>query len=197
VKLTARSSLGAVAACVAGAMEKAGIEAVLTGGACASLYTRGAYQSSDLDFVLKTAVSRRTLDSVMASIGFHREGDHYRHPAAPYFVEFPAGPLGIGGDLSIEPVAYRVGKVSVPVLSATDSCRDRLAAYYHWNDRQSLMTAVAIAKHRKVDMSKVRAWSEEEGEAPAFEVFRSHLRAARQVTRRRRGRSGRRTGQGR
>jgi hypothetical protein len=96
VKLTARSSIGTVAACVATAMARADIKAVLTGGACASLYSRGEYQSSDLDFVLQSAVSRQTLDSVMRTIGFRREGGHYSHPTASFFVEFPAGPLGIG-----------------------------------------------------------------------------------------------------
>jgi len=105
MKLTGRSSLGAVATCVAGAIARAGIKAVLTRGAGASLYSRGAYESSDLDFVLQSAVSWRTLEGVMRSIGFHREGGHYRHPTAPFFVEFPAGPLGIGSDLNIEPVA--------------------------------------------------------------------------------------------
>jgi len=175
VRLSARSSLETVAACVAAAMTRAGIRAVLTGGACASLYSRGAYQSSDLDFVLQSAASKRTIDGVMQSIGFLREGDHYRHPTAPFFVEFPAGPLGIGSDLRIEPVAYRVGRISVLALSPTDSCRDRLAGFYHWNDRQSLMAAVAIAKRRKVDMAAIAEWSKREGELPAFEVFKSKV----------------------
>jgi hypothetical protein len=183
VRLSGRSSLGAVASCVAAAMARAGIKAVLTGGACASLYSRGAYQSSDLDFVLQSAVSRRSLDGVMQSIGFHREGGHYRHPTAPFFVEFPAGPLGIGSDLSIEPVTYRVGRVSVLALSPTDSCRDRLAAFYHWNDLQSLMTAVAIAKRRRVDMTAIREWSDGEGATVAFERFRSLLRGPRNLKR--------------
>jgi hypothetical protein len=171
-------------------MAKAGIEAVLTGGACASLYTRGAYKSSDLDFVLRSAVSRHTLDSVMASIGFFREGNHYRHPAARFFVEFPAGPLGIGADLRIEPVSYRIGKASVTLLSPTDACRDRLAAFYHWNDQQSLTTAVAIAQRQKVDMRAVRQWSDREGASGAFEVFRSRVLAPRRRTSRSRGRPG-------
>lgn len=168
-----------MAACVAVAMHRAGIKAVLTGGACASLYSRGAFESSDLDFILQSAVSPRTLDNVMASIGFQRKGNQSRHPKAPYFVEFPAGPLGIGSDLAIEPVAYRVGKVSISTLSATDSCRDRLAAFYHWRDRQSLMTAVAIASRRRVDLQAIRRWSVREGALKRFEEFRGFLPAAR------------------
>jgi hypothetical protein len=43
------SSLADVAAAVAGALPGSEIRAVLTGGACATLYTGGEYQSSDLD----------------------------------------------------------------------------------------------------------------------------------------------------
>ena len=99
MKLTKSSPLPAVAAAVARALDKEGIRAVLTGGACASLYTRGEYQSSDLDFVLQSAVPAGRLDAVLGTIGFRRRGNHYEHRVAPFFVEFPAGPLGIGGDL--------------------------------------------------------------------------------------------------
>ncbi|HEX9286531.1 MAG TPA: hypothetical protein VF999_04610 [Thermoanaerobaculia bacterium] len=37
------------------ALEKAGIRAVLTGGACAALHTAGGYQSEDVDFILQSA----------------------------------------------------------------------------------------------------------------------------------------------
>ena len=164
-------------------MARAGIKAVLTGGACASLYSRGEYQSSDLDFILQSAVSRRSLDAVMRTIGFQREGGHYRHPTAQFFVEFPAGPLGIGSDLKIQPVAYRVGRVKVLALSPTDSCRDRLAAFYHWRDRQSLSTAVAVARQRKVDVGAIRTWSEKEGASEEFAEFLSLLERSRPARR--------------
>lgn len=176
MKLSRRSSLGRVAACVWAALNRAGIRAVLSGGACASLYSRGAYQSSDLDFILQTATSSRDLDSIMETIGFRRKGRHYEHPETPFFVEFPAGPLGIGSDLRIEPVTYRVGRVGVQTLSPTDSCRDRLAAYYHWNDRQSLDVAIAIARRRKVDLTAVRRWSKKEGALGAFTEFLALLK---------------------
>ena len=61
--------------------------------------------------------------------------------AVTALVEFPAGPLAIGDDDLVEPVELRVGRTRVPALSATDSCRDRLAAFYHWRDLQSLRVA--------------------------------------------------------
>jgi len=178
VSLSARSPLATVAAVVAKALQRSGIRAVLTGGACASLHSGGAYQSSDLDFVLQSAVTTRDLDAAMKSIGFSRIGSHYEHPRTAFFVEFPAGPLGIGADLDVRPVVYRVGKTGVRLLSATDSCRDRLAAFYHWNDRQSLNTAVQIARHRRIDLKAVRAWSRREGALDAFSEFLRSLEQA-------------------
>jgi hypothetical protein len=90
-------------------------------------------------------------------------------------VEFPAGPLGIGGDLDIRPITYRIGKVGVKALSATDSCRDRLAAFYHWNDLQSLATAVEIGRRLKLNIEAIRRWSTREGETEKFKAFLESL----------------------
>ena len=182
MRLNARSSLPEVVACVATALADAKIRAVLTGGACATLYSRGEYQSSDLDFILQSAVTTGQLDAVMESIGFFREGNSYRHPRNLFFVEFPAGPLGIGDEINIRPVVYRVGGVDIRALSATDSCRDRLAAFYHWNDRQSLMTAVQIAKHSKVNLKTVRAWSKREEASDRYSEFLSLLTISARTT---------------
>lgn len=171
MSITKRSTLAQVAACVAQALSQARVRAVLTGGACATLYSKGKYQSSDLDFILQSAVKPQALDEVMKSIGFRRTGNHYEHPRTDFFVEFPAGPLGIGADIAIRPVTRRMGGVRVRLLSPTDSCRDRLAAFYHWNDRQSLHTAIQIATHSKVNLELVRAWSEREGASGKFSEF--------------------------
>jgi hypothetical protein len=157
----------------------------LTGGACATLYTRGVYQSSDLDFVIQSAATRSQLDAAMRKIGFERQGDQYVHPATPFFVEFPPGPLAIGGDLRIQPVEHSIGRRTVLALSATDSCRDRLAAFYFWNDRQSLRTAVQIAGRQRVDMGRIREWSIEEGRLPGFEEFTHELALMRRRRRQR------------
>jgi len=168
--------LAEVAACVAKALARAKIRAVLTGGACATIYSKGEYQSLDLDFVLQSAISSEQLDAVMESIGFHATGNRYEHPHTSFFVEFPAGPLGIGADIDIRPVVTKIVGIGVRVLSATDSCRDRLAAFYHWNDRQSLITAVQVAKHRKVNLNAIRTWSERENASDKFTEFLGILR---------------------
>ena len=171
MNITAQSTLAQVAACVARALSRARIRAVLTGGACATIYSKGEYQSSDIDFILQSAVTHQELDDVMKSIGFRRTGNHYEHSRTAFFVEFPAGPLGIGADIDVQPVVYRMEGIGVRLLSPTDSCRDRLAAFYHWNDRQSLNTAVQIANHSDVDLKAVRAWSRREDASDKFSEF--------------------------
>src|SRR5689334_411715 len=136
--ISPETSLREVVGIVSGALRRHGIRAVLTGGACASLHSRGEYLSHDLDYIIQNAVTRGQLDQAMAEAGFRRVGAQYTNPDTPFFVEFPAGPLAIGDDDLVAPVEVKVGRVSILTLSATDSCRDRLAAYYFWNDLQSL-----------------------------------------------------------
>ena len=168
-----------VARCVSRALEAAGIRAVLTGGACVHLYTKGRLPSADLDYILLDAVSSARLDAAMGEAGFSRKGNMYAHPRTRYVVEFPPGPLAIGADLRVRPVPIRIGRASVLALSPTDACRDRLAAFYHWNDRQSLRAAVAIANRHRVGLARIRAWSEREGFGEKFGAFAEEIRRSR------------------
>src|SRR4030095_543807 len=85
-------------------------------------------------------------------------------------------PAVSGPAITTSRVVPRVERIRVKALSATDSCRDRLAAFYHWNDRQSLITAVQVAKHRKVNLNAIRAWSERENAIDRFTEFLGILR---------------------
>jgi hypothetical protein len=185
VRLSERSSLGAVAAAVAGALRTHRIRAVLTGGACAALYSGGAYHSRDLDFIVVESATRNEMDTAMASIGFARRGDRYVHPRARFYVEFPRGPLAIGGEYRIRPVTRSTSHGRVLMLSATDSCRDRLAAFYHWGDRQSLTVAAWIAARNRVNLATLQRWSTAEGFAQ-FVAETSRIRR-RMASRRTRG----------
>lgn len=173
--LGATTTLAEAAVAVAHELGASGTRAVLTGGACASIYSEGAYQSLDIDFVLQSAVDQATLDSALAALGFVRDHDHYVHPSCPFWVEFPVGPLGVGDDAQVEPVDLRIGRARLLALSATDSCRDRLAAFYHWDDRQSLETAVEIARRQPVDLKRIDHWSRAEGASRKHAAFRRAL----------------------
>lgn len=179
-----RARLENVAAAVGDALRRRGITAVLTGGACATVFSGGAYQSLDVDLVIVGSARQSDVDAAMAGLGFSRQGNRFVHPDSPFFVEFPRGPLAIGADHAIRPVPLSVGRARTLSLSATDSCRDRLAAFYYWDDLGSLDAAVAIAVRNRVSMEKVRAWSESEGMSEKYDRFRAALRQRRADRRR-------------
>ena len=58
------------------------------------------------------------------------------------------------------------------LLSPTDCVKDRLAAYYHWNDRPSLEQAVLVCQNQSVDLDEVERWSKSEGKGDKFKLFR-------------------------
>jgi hypothetical protein len=175
VKLGRKSSLIAVTVHVARALADAGIRAVLTGGACANLHTGGRTRSFDLDFVLQGSVPPRKLDEAMAAAGFTRKGNQYHHPSVRFVVEFPPGPLGIGADCRLRPGQHNNPRASVRARYPMDSCRDRLAGFYHWNDRQSLKAAVAIARRHHLGLRVIQRWSARVGFLPAFEEFAAEV----------------------
>ena len=180
MSLTRGSSVTEVALAVGSALARHRIRAVLTGGAGASLHTGGAYVSFDVDLILTGPATQAELDKAMATVGFVRRGDRYTHPHSRFYVEFPRGPLAIGSDFRIRPVERRGPRGRILVLSPTDSCRDRLAAFYHWNDRQSLKVAVSIALRNRVKLGAIRRWSIAEGAANKFGEFEAELGRARQ-----------------
>jgi hypothetical protein len=184
LKIDSRSSLADVAVAVGDALRRAGIRAVLTGGACASLYSGGAYESMDADFILSGSPPLKDLNDALNELGFRRRGDRYVHPRVPFFVEFPRGPLGIGQDVRIRAVWCSRRGAKTLALSATDSCRDRLAAYYHWRDLQSLAAAVAIASRNRVALRKIREWSRREGHSEGYRAFLAEVERSRKSGRR-------------
>jgi len=128
-----------------------------------------------MDFIVVGEVTQLGLDRALASVGFHRSRDRYVHGQVSFYVEFPRGPLAIGDDYQISPVTRSTAAGRAFALSATDSCRDRLAAFYHWNDRQSLGVAVSIARRNRVKLAQIQRWSAREGFADRFAEFRTEL----------------------
>jgi hypothetical protein len=164
-----------VAACVCATLIAHGIEMVLSGGAVAAIYSEGGYQSDDLDFIHSGLAPN--VEPAMHELGFARRGRYWQHPDTRYWVEFPAGPLAIGGR-SIKTFDERSTPFGVlRLLSPTHCVMDRLAAFYHWNDTQALETALAVAQRHPVDLSEIEAWSLEEGAERKFTAFRRRFEA--------------------
>lgn len=173
-RITFKSSLEEVAAIVCEALAKAGIDVVLTGGAVVSIYTHNEYESYDLDFITMTWAKK--VDPTMESLGFMKgTGRHWIHPDNQYFVEFPGNTLEIGNSKETKPVDRKTKAGMIRLLSPTDCVKDRLAAFYHWNDRQGLDQAVLVAHRQKISLSEVEKWSKAEGNVEKFLQFKRKL----------------------
>lgn len=165
-----------LAAVIFGKLNENGIDAILVGGACVSIYTKNKYLSSDLDFV--SASSLKEISPALAELGFERKSSrHFERKDCPFFVEFVAPPAAIGDEPIKERNTLKTRLGSIVLLTPTDSVKDRLAAYYHWNDPQALEQALMLAKTQKINFSKVKRWSEKEGHREKYDVFISMFRS--------------------
>jgi hypothetical protein len=171
-------SIGEIAAHVAEHLRQGGINVVLTGGSCVSIYTDNRYQSSDLDFIEVGRSSRKKIAEVLTKIGFQERDRYFTHPDTPFFVEFPAGPLAIGDEPVHEVAELEFATGTLRLLSCTDCVKDRLAHYYHWKDRQCLDQAVMVAASSEVDLEEIERWSRHEGMEEEFQRVRAMLQSA-------------------
>jgi len=161
-----------LAALVSERLRVKGIDAILVGGACVSVYTKNKYLSSDLDFASYATV--KEISPVLAEFGFERKSSrHFVRKDCPFFIEFVAPPPSIGNELITVKARIKTRFGSVTLLTPTDCVKDRLAAFYHWNDHQALEQAVMVTHAKKVSLKEIKRWSEQEGHKEKYKVFLS------------------------
>jgi hypothetical protein len=154
---------------VSAELKKNNISAVLVGGACVSIYSHNKYLSLDLDYISHTTLHE--LKKVMERLGFFKKSSrHFEHKECKFFVEFPPPPIAIGKEMPI--TKFRKIK-SLMLLTPTDCVKDRLAAYYHWNDPQSLEQALMVASAQRINLQEIEKWSKGEGSIEKFHRFKT------------------------
>ncbi len=178
--IDAKTSLPEVATAVCTALDRAGVTAVLTGGSAATYYAPDAYQSADIDFVAVKFARLRggtQVDDQLATLGFRREFDCYRHAQSPFPIEFPPGPLAVGREILSNWRTVRRAEEVLHVLHPTDSVKDRLAAFIHWHDRAGLSQALAVAWscRDEIDLDSIAAWADGERGRAKFMEFLERL----------------------
>lgn len=162
-------TIAELAAFVSTHLQRHGIDVVLSGGACVAIYSQGAYVSRDLDFIETHYTKRQKLRTALAEIGFSEHHRYFIHPETDFFLEFPTGPLAVGGEPVREVKTLVLSTGTLKLISPTDSVKDRLAAYYFWNDRQSLQQAILIAQaNTDVNVAEIERWSQKEGKNEEF-----------------------------
>ena len=164
-----------LAAFVCSELEKNNISVVLSGGSCVEIYSFGNYTSYDLDLINRYNEVFYKIKDVMTNLGFKEEGKYFTHNETKYFIEFPSGPLGVGDDSvsKVDEIKTKFG--TLKLLTPTDCVKDRLAAYFHWDDEQSLTQAVWVALKNEIDLENIEIWACKEQSVEKFEKFKNRL----------------------
>lgn len=164
-----------LAAYIQDSLQEEEIQVVLSGGSAVSFYSSNKYVSKDLDLINTNFARRSKIKSVMEKIGFQEKGRYFANPETQFFVEFPDGPLSVGEEPVKEISEFKLTTGILKIVSPTDCVKDRLCAFYFWNDQQGLAQAVLVAKSQKVDLKEIKRWSKTEGKEREYGIFKSKL----------------------
>ncbi|MFC1770833.1 hypothetical protein ACFLZV_03000 [Candidatus Margulisiibacteriota bacterium] len=150
------------------------VEAVLVGGACVSIYTENKYMSYDLDFI--TYETMRKVKKILEGIGFvYDDKKYFIHKDCKFFLEFVSPPIAIGDEPVTQFKTLKSNTGAIKILTPTDCVKDRLAAYIHWDDEQSLEQALMVAKNQKIDISNIKYWAKKEPNGKKTQEFFNRL----------------------
>jgi hypothetical protein len=153
------------------------IHVVLSGGSCVEIYSRGDYTSYDLDLINQYNEQFKKIHKIMDELGFTEHDRYFVHEDTKLFIEFPSGPLGVG-DTPVEDIAEIDTEAGVlRLLTPTDCIKDRLAAYYHWDDEQCLEQAIWVAKKNEFDIDSVKEWSIKESSEEKYLIFLKSIKS--------------------
>ncbi len=156
-------TLAELTAWIQTALREAGVETVLSGGSCVTVWSNNAYQSDDIDLIADALPRRSRIIKVMLALGFTEKNRYFTHPDTRWWIEFPPGPLGVGEERPrfIDDVETAHGVLRL--LSPTDCIKDRLTWFIHDQDRQCLAQAAAVARNNNVDNDEIKRWAKREG----------------------------------
>ena len=149
------------------------IRVVLVGGLAVEIYTENQYLTYDIDMVDISYQKPVVLKAAMSELGFAKQGRVYRNSSTDIVVEFPSAPLAVGDELIKEQNSIETEFGEIPILFAVDVIKDRLAAYLHWKDQQSLIQALCIMLCHKIAPKEIKAFYENETSEEAFEKLQN------------------------
>ena len=167
--------LGELAAYICSELLSNGIRCVLSGGACVAIYSKNKFMSYDLDFIDNAFTPRKKIKEVLGKIGFYEENRYFKHKKTEYFIEFPSGPLSVGSEPVKEICELEFSTGKLLIISATDCVKDRLAAYFYWDDLQSLEQAILVSQMNFIDFKEIQRWVKAEKQETKFYDVRKKL----------------------
>jgi len=152
-------SLVEVAALVAAHLKTYGIEVVVVGGSAITCHVPAVYTSMDIDFAVTSGIDRRRITRALHELGFELRGRVFVHPDTMYPLDFVADRPYVEQDPIYDFAAIHTPTGTVQVLRLEDAIADRIAAFLHWSDSESLEVAVraAIAARDRLTWPRVSA----------------------------------------
>lgn len=155
-------------------LRKRGIETILVGGACVTIYSENRYQSYDLDYI--TYADMRKVKKALAELGFMETPEKvFKNKDCKWFVEFVSPPVAVGNEPVEKFNSVKTPLGTIRLLYPIDSVKDRLGAFFHWDDKESLEQALSICKEHRIDLLELENWSIREKNKKKFQVFKKKL----------------------
>jgi hypothetical protein len=180
LRIVRTDTLTDVAFKVCTALDREGVKAVLCGGSAAEVYVPQEYQSGDVDFIVSWLVDDKRVESIVAELGYRRQGRVFVCEDNRVTLDFPSDVLMIWDEAVTKFDTLARGDMVLHVQTPFDTVRDRLCWYFSDSrDFQSLAVAVAVAKACSVDVDQVAEWAARIRESTRFEDFRRALSTGR------------------
>lgn len=173
-----KTTIVELAAIVANHLQQHDISVVLVGGLAVEIYSKNIYLTNDIDMIDISYQKPAKLHKAMAEIGFAKQGRIFVNPSTEITVEFPSGPVTVGDELVSETTVVTTAAGDLPVLQAGDVIKDRLSAYLHWNDKQSLVQAVTVLAGFPAELNAACRFCRNEGSPEASKLIKQLLAKA-------------------
>ncbi|HAB99957.1 MAG TPA: hypothetical protein DCE71_09065 [Parachlamydiales bacterium] len=113
----------------------------------------------------------KPIEKALKNLGFKRNGRQFSRPDCPYLIDFVNPPISVGHEAVHKFEMLKTSTGSLLLLSPTDCVKDRLASFFHWNDKQALEQALLVAKNHPIHLEDLKRWAKEEKFEKKLEDF--------------------------
>jgi hypothetical protein len=126
-----------------------------------------------LDYV--TYEEMKKVKKALMELGFSQKDRYFMHEGCLWLIEFVSPPVAIGNEPIRKFNSIITSLGTIKLLYPVDSVKDRLASFYHWNDKQSIEQAISICLEQEIDLDEVEQWSIQENHQEKFNIFKKLL----------------------
>jgi hypothetical protein len=168
-----------VTSIVSQAFEAEGLRCTLVGGSAIEVYAPGIFKSGDIDLVieeLRGTANRERLDPIFASLGFEKQGRHWRR--GDLFIEVPSQFLEDPAEV------IRLGHFPLNIVVKEVLLADRIIGFKYWRQtsygQQAIDMIAAFGDELTIDRLMPRLVQEQA--VDAYEALKALSRSNESVT---------------